>query len=186
MDPETPEVVEEVPAEEVEEEVSLKDPRFPLEVKYCPNCGSPAEYCIFTKIYDGCKPWLVEQGLLEAEEGMAKLEVTKEPVKKDKKGKAKAVPKVVLAKGARKGNKTITQITGIDSFGLKLKQVAKLCKKKFASSCSVQPNKTNPKHQDVVIQGDWLYDLPKFLFKEFEIPKESMYIFENGKISKLC
>ena len=56
---------------------------------------------------------------------------------------------------------------GHNSLGLKIKDAAKACGKKFSSGASVNEGATGAK--EVVIQGDVSFDLPPLLTSKFNV-----------------
>ena len=74
----------------------------------------------------------------------------------------------------------MTVVQGLRTFGIDLKEASKFFGKKFASSASVTGD------DEIVIQGDVIWDLPALLEKEYKIPKSKIFEREKGgKLSKV-
>merc|ERR1712048_1409105 len=100
--------------------------------------------------WDKCKPVCMEkfphyypelcsaENLDEAKKKAAEA-TEKSKVKELPGGKKKreASPSVTIKKLSRGGRKCVTSVAGLDGFGVKLDDAAKLFKKKFACGCSV-------------------------------------------------
>lgn len=180
------------------------------EVEYCPIDGMPPEYCEFLPTFDQCLPWLLEHcpdlklTTLDDKtvaEYVTTLETegdTEEKKKKDTRGgkarpnknmskkgkKGKKEPKITIERTSRSKRKFITIVAGLDTFDLKLKEVAKKLGKRFACSASVSKLPTGG--QSVDIQGDVCYELPDLLLEYFPvIDKDKIFLIEDGKESKV-
>lgn len=119
-----------------------KHPEWPIEVYYCPSCTVPAEYCSFvSRDLEACKEILKksnsslygviyegrEEELVEESKGKKKKNknlTTKKEITKD--------TEIKITKFKRGGKKMVTQISGLDSFGINLKDFSKKLGKKFA------------------------------------------------------
>ena len=180
------------------------------EVEYCPVDGMPPEYCEFLPTFEQCLPWLLEHcadlKLTTKEdktvaEYMQALETDGDPEEKKKKDtrggkgrpnknmskkgkKGKKEPKITIERTSRSKRKFITVVAGLDTFDLKLKEVAKKLGKRFACSASVSKLATGG--QSVDIQGDVCYELPDLLLQYFPvIDKDKIFLIEDGKESKV-
>jgi len=102
------------------------------------------------------------------------INVAKKPGKK-KKGD----PEVTISLSNRKGKKSATVVLGADLFGVKLADVAKLCKKKFSCGCTV--SKDASQAETIEIQGDRRRETAELLVKEFSVPESVIFIFEDKK-----
>ena len=92
--------------------------------------------------------------------------------------------KVVISKEVRNKKKAVTSVEGLETFSVKLKDAAKVFGKKFAASSSVKEKDSGG--QEIVIQGDVIWDLPALLEKEYKIPKSKIFEREKGgKLSKV-
>jgi density-regulated protein DRP1 len=84
----------------------------------------------------------------------------------------------------RNKKKAVTSVEGLETFSVKLKDAAKVFGKKFAASSSVKEKDSGG--QEIVIQGDVIWDLPALLEKEYKIPKSKIFEREKGgKLSKV-
>ena len=177
---------------------------------YCPLNGLPPEYCEYypvgarrpfnttqhntthkqktTQDYDKTRPWIAEHcpHLLKGEDEAGDVG------KKGKRGggviKKKTISadkqKVIISKEVRNKKKAVTSVEGLETFSVKLKDAAKVFGKKFAASSSVKEKDSGG--QEIVIQGDVIWDLPALLEKEYKIPKSKIFEREKGgKLSKV-
>lgn len=133
--------------EKEEKPKKKKKPKFPLKLHYCTSWGVPPEYCTFlSKDLEACKkdleekaPALYQKIYLDRED-----EVAEES--KGKKKKIKTMKKTneitkstqfKVVKYKRGGKKMVTEIYGLDGYGLNLKDLAKKLGKKFACGNSM-------------------------------------------------
>merc|ERR1712118_304916 len=136
-----------------------------MGVVYCPIDGLPPDFCQYGPSWELSKPWCMQNfphyypDLVGAslEDAQKAADLAAEKIK-DKpapgKIKKKVEQQVSVKKLSRGGRKCVTHVTGLDSFGLKLDQVAKVFKKKFACGCSVVDGDPGfPDH--IEIQGDF-------------------------------
>jgi len=63
----------------------------------------------------------------------------------------------------------------METYGLKLKVVAKTLSKKFACSASV----VKGLEPEIHIQGDLQYELPIFLVEKFEVDRSKMFFIQK-------
>lgn len=132
---------------EGEDEHFERNPDWPKHVYYCQFCTVPPEYCAFiSQDIESCKEKLKEEdshlyGIVY--EGREE-EVQAENKGKKKKNKNKPTFKefsksteVKVVKLQRGGKKMVTQVNGLDGFGLNLKEFSKKLGKKFACGNSV-------------------------------------------------
>lgn len=98
-----------------------------------------------------------------------------------KKKKSQQVPEVVLERNTRRGKKIVTTITGLDGFGVKLGEAAKLFGKKFASGASVTKSATLVDQIDV--QGDFLDQAVELILKQYKdtVKRSDVYYIEGKK-----
>ncbi|RZC32573.1 density-regulated protein [Asbolus verrucosus] len=143
------------------------DVTYPLQVIYCGNCTMPIEYCEYYPEYDKCKQWLernlpdefekVKIGDEASESGGGEEE--KKRQKRGGKGiiktkKKEDGPKLVCVSRAPRGKKkSVTVVTGLNSFDIDLKVAAKFFGTRFACGSSVTGD------DEIVIQGDVKDDL---------------------------
>ena len=141
-----------------------------------------------TQDYDKTRPWIAEHcpHLLKGEDEAGDVG------KKGKRGggviKKKTISadkqKVIISKEVRNKKKAVTSVEGLETFSVKLKDAAKVFGKKFAASSSVKEKDSGG--QEIVIQGDVIWDLPALLEKEYKIPKSKIFEREKGgKLSKV-
>ena len=96
------------------------------------------------------------------------------------KKKKKNEPMIVLERNTRNKRKCITTINGLDLFGVKLNEAAKLFGKKFASGASVTKNAENKEQIDC--QGDFLDQAVDLILKQYkEVGKKDIYKLESKK-----
>ena len=88
--------------------------------------------------------------------------------------------KVIISKEVRNKKKAVTSVEGLETFSVKLKDAAKVFGKKFAASSSVKEKDSGG--QEIVIQGDVIWDLPALLEKEYKIPKSKIFEREKGGV----
>ena len=127
--------------------------------------GLPPEYCEYYPDYDKTRPWIAEHcpHLLKGEDEAGDVG------KKGKRGggviKKKTISadkqKVIISKEVRNKKKAVTSVEGLETFSVKLKDAAKVFGKKFAASSSVKEKDSGG--QEIVIQGDVIWDLPALL-----------------------
>jgi density-regulated protein DRP1 len=169
----------------------------PLVVVYDAVTGVPSEYNEFLpKDCDEYKKWKAVQSGEKLEGGMANLAVADDtagadaapataaaeaPKKSSSKKKNKDAPMVVLEKNVRNKKKCITTISGLDTFGVKLSEAAKMFGKKFASGASV--NKTPDGKEQIDCQGDFLDSAAELILKQYKdsIKREDIYVILNKK-----
>lgn len=135
---------------------------YPLQVLYCGNCSLPIEYCEYHPQYDKCKQWL-ERNLPDEFEKVVKLSgggseedggEEKKRQKRGGKGIVKAKKKedgpkqVCISRAPRGKKKSVTVVTGLNSFNIDLKVASKFFGTKFACGSSVTGD------DEIVIQGD--------------------------------
>jgi len=161
---------------------------------YCAlGLGLPPEYVEFDPDYDKCAEWikkhcphlLTDAGDDGDDDGDGKKKSRKRGggvVKK--KVLAEDKQKVIISKEVRNKKKAVTTVEGLETFGVKLKDAAKVFGKKFAASSSVKGKDTGG--EEIVIQGDVIWDLPALLEKEYKIPKAKIWEKEKGgKLTKV-
>jgi density-regulated protein len=170
----------------------------PLVVVYDAVTGVPSEYNEFLpKDCEEYKKWKAVQSGENLEGQMANLGVAgnaaagtaaapaAEAAEKSSGGgskkKNKGAPMVVLEKNVRNKKKCITTISGLDMFGVKLNEAAKMFGKKFASGASV--NKTPDGKEQIDCQGDFLDQAAELILKQYKdsVKREDVYFIENKK-----
>jgi len=184
-------VVEMSDEEGSEEEPTLvKDPKYPVVVEYCGVCGLPCEYCEFGSSWPKCRAWL-EQNLperfaklsIEARAaGGDKLDDNQVEKGQGKGGKARPEPEVTIELVERSKRKRITFVGGLEQFGIKLSDAAKILRHKFATGCN--PAKDKP--DLIVIQGDVKFEVVEVLKNEYKNkikPNQFKFIESGAKTS---
>ena len=101
--------------------------------------------------------------------------------KRGKKKKADTIEMVVVSRG---GRKCMTHVRGLHKYDLgdkklTLKKAAKALGRKFAGAASVK--KTPSGQQEIVVQGDVTFDLPKYLRDEWGLPLSAMFVTDVKK-----
>ncbi|QSZ32730.1 hypothetical protein DSL72_002309 [Monilinia vaccinii-corymbosi] len=91
-----------------------------------------------------------------------------------------ASSKVRIKRVERNKRKYVTEVQGLEAFGLDLKKVAKEFGSKFATGSSV--TKMASGGQEITVQGDVSDDVREFLLKTYkEIPKKNIVLEEPKK-----
>ena len=163
----------------------------PVVVEYDPITGVPSEFNEFLpRDCDEYKKWKAVQSGEAIEGQMANLAVTdtsgaapaaepEKPSGGSSKKKKKDAPMIVLEKNTRNKKKCITTISGLDTFGVKLSEAAKIFGKKFASGASV--TKTADGKEQIDCQGDFLDQAAELILKQFKSVQKSDVYFIEGK-----
>jgi len=99
--------------------------------------------------------------------------------KKEPKPKAEAESCILISRDQRNKRKFITVIKGVESCGLKPKDVSKLISKKFACSASVVKG-TDGGAPSISIQGDIHELVPQFLVDSCKVDKGAVYYAKKG------
>lgn len=158
----------------------------PREVEYDNITGIPSEFNEYlpkdSEEFKRLKAAL-EGGDLSEDMDKLKLEEAKSKDGKkssSSKKKKKNEPMIVLERNTRNKRKCITTINGLDLFGVKLNEAAKLFGKKFASGASVTKNAENKEQIDC--QGDFLDQAVDLILKQYkEVGKKDIYKLESKK-----
>lgn len=150
----------------------------PVEVEYCHLCTLATEYCDYSPLHGPVKK--VEEkadnasapDTKPAEGAPAKEDGAKAPVaegekpapeqaeKKEKKVKGKPAPKLKILLHEKK-HRTLTQVTGLDSFELSGKDISKKLTKKFGCGSGSVTN------DGFELQGAFKEQLIDFLLEEY-------------------
>jgi density-regulated protein DRP1 len=167
-----------------------------LSVKYCGICSAPPEYCEFgsNKQRTTCREWLQETdrelfleiyGASEAPEAPANKpnapESGLEPEPEPKNPKQKPSKSVKITIIERSKRKRITQIFGLENFGVDLKKASKMFASKFAASAAVSKNAAGA--DEILVQGDCSFEITDFIIDNFNVPEQAIVITE-GKSKK--
>ena len=94
------------------------------------------------------------------------------------------VPSVNIAIDTVRGNKQMTRLQGLEAFNVDLAQLAKGIQKKFASAASVGPQVTNPKFNEVCVQGNLAMQAEEFLCVQYGFRKSMINAPVGGGKSK--
>ena len=112
------------------------------------------------------------------EGGVADLSVNE---KKKRRGagakkESKTDTRVIIQKISRNKRKAVTIIIGMDTVpGIKLKDVSKVCSKRFAGSSSVKDKK------EIIIQGDHMDEAAALLVDKFNVPANAVFLDIDGE-----
>jgi density-regulated protein DRP1 len=99
-------------------------------------------------------------------------------------GKKKKLAPEILIQLAKRKQKNVTVVYGLDLFGIKLTDATKASKKKFASGASIALSADN---RDVIeIQGSREEDFAELAHKAFGVPKKSIFVLDPKKKTKRC
>ncbi|CDJ46695.1 translation initiation factor SUI1 domain-containing protein, putative [Eimeria brunetti] len=160
----------------------------PCKVEYCPTCSMPFEYCEFSGeacSKQGDKPEEDpndQASAMQQKEDEQQLSIEfeeKSSISAAKGGAGKragAKPQVVtVQKQAKRRGKHVTNVWGLEHFGVKQEQAARLASKQFACGASFQ--KGQPGQMPFVeIQGDVGDTIKAFLKKNFNVPEDKIVI----------
>lgn len=111
------------------------------------------------------------------EDGVEKPADTKS--KSSGKKKKSSTPRIIIERNTRNKKKCITTVTGLNLFGVEMKEAAKLFGKKFASGSSVTKNAEGKEQIDV--QGDVLDQMAELIVKQFKQINKSDVFYMEGK-----
>ncbi|KAJ2553179.1 Translation machinery-associated protein 22, partial [Coemansia sp. RSA 1933] len=177
-------------------------------VLYCQVCSLPPEYCEFSASKNKCQTWLKEthpsvhqqlysdSALTEkmamttlSEEKVAKeaakmeKAVTKEEARLEREQEKKKAAKVIIKRVVRNKRKCVTNVFGLDVFGIDLKKMAKTFANHFACGGSV--SKTPQGQDEIVVQGDFSEEIRELIIKTHpQIPEENIAMVEDEKKNK--
>ncbi|KAK0911142.1 Translation machinery-associated protein 22 [Friedmanniomyces endolithicus] len=180
------------------------DARPPRHVVYCGVCTLPPEYCEYGGTTKKCSDWLLANhpdlhSHLYSEDaatkGMSNLSLDaqkradKDAQKKAAKAEAaearektaRAASKVYIKRVERNKRKYVTEVSGLEAFGLDLKKIAKEFGKKFATGSSVTKN-AGGTGDEITVQGDVSEDIFDWLQEHHgEIPEDNIELIEDKK-----
>jgi len=100
--------------------------------------------------------------------------------------KKKQKPEILIERSVRNKRKCITTVTGLDVFGIKLAEAAKLLGKKFACGSSVVKHPTGV--SQVETQGDFQFEIAELImekYKDKNIQEEHFFSVVKQKKSPL-
>ncbi|KAH9825735.1 Translation machinery-associated protein 22 [Teratosphaeria destructans] len=175
-------------------------------VIYCGICSLPPEYCEYGGTVKKCSEWLLAahpamhgrlySGDAAVAEGLSALSVDAvKRAEKDAKKKAaraeaaeareretRASLRVVIRRVERNKRKFVTEVSGLEGFGLDLKKIAKEFGKKFATGSSVTKN-AGGTGEEITVQGDVAEDIVEWLAEQYGemIPEENVEVVEDKK-----
>lgn len=87
---------------------------------------------------------------------------------------------VTITKHTRTKKKSVTVVTGLEDFGVKLKDLAKLLGKRFACGCAVV--ETEQGAEEIAIQGDFQHELADYIAEKVtDVPKGRIFFVEKLK-----
>ncbi|EME50057.1 hypothetical protein DOTSEDRAFT_107825, partial [Dothistroma septosporum NZE10] len=182
---------------------SAGDVRPAKSITYCGVCSLPPEYCEYGGTTKKCQEWLENNhpdlySRLYSDEALssnlstlsvdAQKRAEKDAIKKAAKAEAqekkaaedRASSKVYIKRVERNKRKYVTEVSGLEAFGLDLKKVAKEFGKKFATGSSV--TKTASGGEEITIQGDVSDDVVEWLEEHHEeIPEDNVEQIEDKK-----
>ncbi|KAK1069316.1 Translation machinery-associated protein 22 [Friedmanniomyces endolithicus] len=180
------------------------DARPQKHVVYCGVCTLPPEYCEYGGTTKKCSDWLLANhpdlhSHLYSEDaatkGMSNLSLDaqkradKDAQKKAAKAEAaearektaRAASKVYIKRVERNKRKYVTEVSGLEAFGLDLKKIAKEFGKKFATGSSVTKN-AGGTGDEITVQGDVSEDIFDWLQEHHgEIPEDNIELIEDKK-----
>jgi density-regulated protein len=157
------------------------------------HTGVPSEFNEFLpKDSDEYRKWKAGGSLEGAVEGLSLADsgggtsssatdaASKDKEKSSSKKKKKPSKSIILERNTRNKKKCITTINGLELFGVKLSEAAKLFGKKFASGASVV--KTPEGKEEIDVQGDHLDAAVELILKQYkEVEKKYVYYVDNKK-----
>nr|OQO26902.1 Translation machinery-associated protein 22 [Rachicladosporium sp. CCFEE 5018] len=179
------------------------DVRPAKNVIYCGVCTLPPEYCEFGGTTKKCEEWLethhpdLHDEIYSPDAAAAALstlsvDAQKRAEKDAQKKAAKAVAqearesekratsRITIKRVERNKRKYVTEISGLEHFGIDLKKTAKEFGKKFATGSSV--TKTASGGEEVTVQGDVSEDVVEWLQENHgEVPEENVECVEDKK-----
>jgi len=190
--------------EQPETDIKEKEKQPVPKILYCGVCGLPPEYCEYGPSFDKCKPWLIEHcpGLYPnlQEEEKKEGEETEQKESKGKRGgkglnkpdtdaevklmpggklKKKEVPTIHVSLVQRNKRKYVTVVCGLEKFGVKLPEAAKLMAKKF--SCGASVVKGTAGEEEIDVQGDITDDLIDFLNEKWQISDDAIFTDDKAR-----
>eukprot|EP01096_Ripella_sp_DP13-Kostka_P016673 TRINITY_DN8208_c0_g1_i1.p1 TRINITY_DN8208_c0_g1~~TRINITY_DN8208_c0_g1_i1.p1 ORF type:complete len:250 (-),score=128.37 TRINITY_DN8208_c0_g1_i1:62-811(-) len=176
---------------------------FPKVVVYCPSCGMPPEYCEYGgAAYETCRPWIAEHfphllvdlpppkpsassssaegsGEAGSAEGASSSSSDAAPAKKPA-GKAEPAGKqIIITRNQRNRRKCVTEVVGMELYGIKAKEVTKLFANKFAASAAKKKGKTD----QIDVQGDVGSEIAGLLEELYNVPRKA-FVFREDKTAK--
>ena len=110
----------------------------------------------------------------------AQKKAAKAEAAESREAEKRATSKVIIKRVERNKRKYVTEVSGLEHFGLDLKKVAKEFGKKFATGSSV--TKTASGGEEITVQGDVSDDISDWLGENHEeVPEENVEMVEDKK-----
>ena len=110
----------------------------------------------------------------------AQKKAAKAEAQEARESEKRATSKITIKRVERNKRKYVTEISGLEAFGLDLKKVAKEFGKKFATGSSV--TKTAAGGEEITVQGDVSDDVYDWLGENHEdIPEDNIEQVEDKK-----
>lgn len=110
----------------------------------------------------------------------AQKKAAKAEAQEARESEKRATSKVYIKRVERNKRKFVTEISGLEAFGLDLKKVAKEFGKKFATGSSV--TKTAAGGEEITVQGDVSDEVQDWLLDNHEqIPEDNIELIEDKK-----
>lgn len=95
-----------------------------------------------------------------------------------------ATSKIIIKRVERNKRKHVTEISGLEAFGLDIKKVAKELGKKFATGSSVT-KLPGGQGEEITMQGDLSEDILEWLCDKYDqIPEDNVELVEDKKKKK--
>ncbi|CAD0097020.1 unnamed protein product, partial [Aureobasidium mustum] len=173
----------------------------PKQQSFLPSRQYTAEYCEFGGTTKKCEEWLeskhpeLHNKLYSEAANLSTLSVDaqkraeKDAKKKEAKASAAearraeelATSKIIIKRVERNKRKHVTEVSGLEAFGLDIKKVAKELGKKFAtgSSATKMPGGVG---EVITVQGDLSEDILEWLCDKYEqVPEDNVELVEDKK-----
>ena len=110
----------------------------------------------------------------------AQKKAAKAEAAESREAEKRASSKVIIKRVERNKRKFVTEVSGLEHFGLELKKVAKEFGKKFATGSSV--TKTASGGEEITVQGDVSEDIFDWILENHEdIPEDNVEQIEDKK-----
>ncbi|RMY03018.1 hypothetical protein D0868_07674, partial [Hortaea werneckii] len=102
-----------------------------------------------------------------------------------KEAEKRATSRIYIKRVERNKRKYVTEVSGLEHFGLDLKKIAKEFGKKFATGSSVTKN-AGGTGDEITVQGDVSEDIEEWLLENYEgkIPEDNIELIEDKKKGK--
>ncbi|KAI7724311.1 hypothetical protein KC322_g4 [Hortaea werneckii] len=102
-----------------------------------------------------------------------------------KEAEKRATSRIYIKRVERNKRKYVTEVSGLEHFGLDLKKIAKELGKKFATGSSVTKN-AGGTGDEITVQGDVSEDIEEWLLEHYEekIPEDNIELIEDKKKGK--